>query len=158
MRNNELGELLYPVVCSFSELKHVFSMGWGNVHMEGEGEKYPQIQVSCEASAGVEGYTCQRPGASLCRLSVSLFLSSWTCRSFTTPHLSDPGQLCPAMRGHLWEFIPDASCSPCALISSIFVTAGPYQAKHLHVFTLSLINHLWIIYIFKWPFPQLYSL
>lgn len=26
-------------------------------------------------------------------------------------HLPDPGQFSPAMRGHLWEFIPDASCS-----------------------------------------------
>lgn len=128
-------------------------MGWGDAHMEGEGENYAQIQVSCEASAGVEGYTCQRPGASLCRLSASLFLSSWTCRSFTTPHLTDPGQLCPAMRGHLWEFIPDASCSPCALISSLFVTAGSIQ-QSIYMSLLSLLNHLWMLYIFFLSFAS----
>lgn len=57
-------------------------------------EKYPEIQVSCEVSAGVEGYTCQRPGASLsrtlCHLSVSLLLSSWTCMSLSTPHPPAP--------------------------------------------------------------------
>lgn len=124
-------------------------MGWGDARMEGEGENDPQIQVSCEASAGVEGYTCQRPGASLCRLSASLFLSSWTCRSFTTPHLTDPGQLCPAMRGHLWEFIPDAFCSPCALISSLFVTAGRIQ-QSVYMSLLYLLNHLWMLFIFSY--------
>lgn len=130
-------------------------MGWGDAHMEGENS--PQIQVSCEASAGVEGYTCQRPGASLCRLSASLFLSSWTCRSSTTPHHTDPGQLCPAMRGHLWEFIPDASCWPRALISSLFVTAGPIQ-QSIYMSLLSLLNHRWMIYIFSYLMnPQIIS-
>lgn len=51
---------------------------------------------------------------SLCHLclSFSVQLDMWE------PHnpppslrLPDPGQFCQAMRGHLWEFIPDASCS-----------------------------------------------
>ena len=90
-----------------SELKHVFR--WSR-------EKYPRIQVSCEASAGVEGYTCRRPGASL---SLSSFCLSFSVQlDMWEPHnpppslrLPDPGQFCQAMRGHLWEFIPDASCS-----------------------------------------------
>lgn len=34
-------------------------------------------------------------------------------------HLPDPGQFSPAMRGHLWEFIPDASCSLHSLSFSL---------------------------------------
>lgn len=35
----------------------------------------------------------------------------------STHPLPDPGQFSPAMRGHLWEFIPDASCSLRPLFS-----------------------------------------
>lgn len=134
-----------------------------DIHIEREREKYPQIQVSCEASAGVKGYTCWCPGASLCRLSVSLFLSSWTCRSLSTPppslHLPDPGQFCPAMHGHLWEFIPDASCSLHPLffpsLFSICHTNHPnpqpptHPALHLHVFTICPVNHVYFLSIFS---------
>lgn len=98
---------------------------------------------------------------SLCRLSVSLFLSSWTCRSLSTsPNPActspDPGQFSPAMRGHLWEFIPDASCSLHPLLSppSFSFCHSTHTTPHLHVFLLTTcpINHLhFLMHITKHP-------
>lgn len=71
--------------------------------------------------------------------------SSWTCRSLLTllhqtappkpqPRLvlPDPGQFCPAMRGHLWEFIPDASCS---LHPPLSVTPSASHPTHTQTHT-----------------------
>lgn len=94
--------------------------------------------------------------------------SSWTCRSLLTllhqtappkpqPRLvpPDPGQFCPAMRGHLWEFIPDASCSlhpPLSVTPSSLPHPPPHlQALHLHVFTLRPIMHF-LTHMLKLPF------
>lgn len=78
--------------------------------------------------------------------------SSWTCRSLltllhqTAPHpkpqprlvLPDSGQFCPAMRGHLWEFIPDASCS---LHPPLSVTPRP-PPSHTHTHLQTPLLHV----------------
>lgn len=51
-------------------------------------------------------------------------------------HLPDPGQFSPAMRGHLWEFIPDASCSLHPLLflslSSLSLSVTPPPQPHIY--------------------------
>lgn len=99
------------------------------------GEKYPEIQVSCEASAGVEGYTCQRPGASrsfslalsfplssFC-LSLSLLLSSWTCGASLPPSPPLPFTH-PASR------IQASSAQPCVAISGNSFRMLPVHCIH----------------------------
>lgn len=117
------------------------------------GEKYPEIQVSCEASAGVEGYTCQRPGASLarslplslCRLSVSLFLSSWTCRSLSTPNPTSSSR------------IQASSAQPCVVISGNSFRMLPVHCIH-SFFYLSLHPHLYVFLFTICPINHLYLL
>lgn len=117
-------------------------------------ENYPEIQVSCEASAGVQGYTCQRPGPlslSRCLLSVSLFLSSWTLNPPPSLHLPDPGHFSPAMHGHLWEFIPDASCSLHPLLPlspSLFVLILSFYSSFCYLpHNTSLFSHALDFYL-----------
>lgn len=122
-------------MCSlWTSSRHVFGQDEPGTHIRRE--NFSEIQVSCVASAGVEGYTCQRSGAS-----PSFFLSSWTCRASQLPHppslhLPDPGQFSSTMRGHPWEFIPDASCFMHSLLSRIYIYIifFPPICRPLHVF------------------------
>lgn len=140
MRNNEQGELPYPVVCSSLELKHVVGVRGGG------GREISSDPGQLWGLSWSGGLHLSAPGglslSSFC-LSLSVQLDMQELRN---PHLPDPGQLCPAMRGHLWEFIPDASCSLRALFS--ICHSRPSPAQYLHVFAFSLINHLWILFIY----------
>lgn len=84
-------------------------------------------------------------------------------------YLPDPGQFCPAMHGHLWEFIPDASCSLHPLVFpslfSICHTDHPnphpptHPTLHMYMFLLfSTVNHLYFLSIFPcWNLSFSYS-
>lgn len=118
-------------------------------HRHRHGEKYPEIQVSCEASDGVEGYTCQCPGTSLsfslCRFSVQLDMQE-TLNPPPSLHLPDPGQFSPAMHGHLWEFIPDASCSLHPLLSlPLSLSVTPPSQSQSTCLPLNYMSHLYFL-------------
>lgn len=131
---------------------------------------------------------------------VFLFQSSWMWKSLTatpppplppparlpsssplqthpsTHPLPDPGQFSPAMRGHLWEFIPDASCSLRPLfslslsLSILYLSLHPVHPHHrlcVSSFTIRckgtmpdlLCRHFLILlsrlYMFSWHlYPQ----
>lgn len=92
----------------------------------------------------------------------------------STHPLPDPGQFSPAMRGHLWEFIPDASCSLRPLfslsLSILYLSLHPVHPHHrlcVSSFTIRckgtmpdlLCRHFLILlsrlYMFSWHlYPQ----
>lgn len=65
----------------------------------GERESYPNIQVSFKASAGVEAYTCQHPGASR---SLSSFCPAGRAEAAQTPTQPSPPQSRPIQLSHAW--------------------------------------------------------
>ena len=128
-------------------------------------KNYPEIQVSCVASAGVEGYTCQRSGASP---SLSLSLSSWTCRSSPPPTQPPPHRSRPVQPSHAWPslgiysgcflFIASAPLSCCSFsicdsssCLSFYLSHDPTLLCHAHVKNLSLLVLYRLIYKFREP-------
>lgn len=119
--------------------------------------KYPQIQVSCEASAGEEGYTCRRPGA----LS-AVFLSLPLCPAGRAgasqpPHPASTSQIqassaqpCVAISGNSFRMLPVHwfHSSSSSLPFSLSVTPSPPLTLHLHTLAICPMNLLYFLFFF----------
>lgn len=132
MRNNEQGELPYPVVCSSSELKHVVSVGWG----EGVKRNIPRSRSAVRPQLEWRATPVSTRGP----LSV-VFLSLSFCPAGragasqppTSQIQASSARPCVAFSGNSFRMLP-VHC----------VRAGPPQ----HMSLLSIINYLRIIFIF----------
>lgn len=121
-------------------------------------EKYPEIQVSCEASAGVEGYTCRRPGASLSPSVVFLSLSfrpAGRAGASQPPTQPPPPGSRPVQPSHAWPslgihsgcFLFIASTPLSLSLFSLSICHSTPTTSHLHVFlfTFCPINQLYFL-------------
>lgn len=125
----------------------MFVMGWGGDN-DVEREEYLHIQVSCEASAGVEGYTCQRPGA----LPFFFFPPFYPAGRMgasqpSNPTYPSPPRSRPVLSSHAWPSL--GIHSGCFL----FIASTPLSLSLLYLShqapsnpsLLSLMKHLYFV-------------